>query len=513
MKKIKPVVCIYCEGNDTKLAVITKEDGNLKVLRTASMDFVQPEVDVEDALTSINLDDDELSMVATKSDVRSAVGGVGISGVSLVQSALQGFNLNEFNFIPAITEPQVYFHVYEGSKSVKSATITENIADEIARAKNIHIPKENLGYVELADRSLLSVVINGEVGCIKLINNLANVNGKRYYKIPSVKCSDVSLAYYAAKRKKFFPDDNSLVVYIGKEYSKLIFLQGRRLKHIGSTIDIGTTNLHTYDVYFSKILLEMENGGITQLDNIVVCGEDDSENLILSFYGTFPEANVSRLEFDNLDISDLDPKSKELISSFSVPIAVAQEYYDEAEGTFTGLNLLPKYVKEEQKLFQLGWHSYAMLPVLFAAALFVTTKTLENTHTISQLDQKISKKTILLNQNKEIVNQISELETKISLFDQTQTILDSVAVGTEVWNNLLKDVSNFFSSRKNVWLSKVVVEDSKIVLEGFSLTRGVLTDFAYFFKTAELKSVTSEEIRDKTAYKFKIIFNISSYQK
>jgi hypothetical protein len=31
------------------------------------------------------------------------------------------------------------------------------------------------------------------------------------------------------------------------------------------------------------------------LDNIIVCGEDDSENLILSFYGTFPEANVSRL--------------------------------------------------------------------------------------------------------------------------------------------------------------------------------------------------------------------------
>ena len=48
----------------------------------------------------------------------------------------------------------------------------------------------------------------------------------------------------------------------------------------------------------------MENGGITSLDNIIVCGEDDSENLILSFYGTFPEANVSRLEFDDVDISD-----------------------------------------------------------------------------------------------------------------------------------------------------------------------------------------------------------------
>ena len=125
--------------------------------------------------------------------------------------------------------------------------------------------------------------------------------------------------YYVAKRKKFFPDDQSLIVYIGKEYSKLIFLQGRKLKHIGTTLDIGTTNLHTYDVYFSKILLEMENGGITSLDNIIVCGEDDSENLILSFYGTFPEANVSRLEFDDLDITQLDEDTKSKFSSYSVP--------------------------------------------------------------------------------------------------------------------------------------------------------------------------------------------------
>ncbi len=133
------------------------------------------------------------------------------------------------------------------------------------------------------------------------------------------------------KGKNSFPDDNSLIVYIGKEYSKLIFLQGRKLKHIGSTLDIGTLNLHTYDVYFSKILLEMENGGISSLDNIIVCGEDDSENLILSFYGTFPEANVSRLEFDDLDLSVLDDKTKEIFSSYSVPIAVANDYFDDID--------------------------------------------------------------------------------------------------------------------------------------------------------------------------------------
>ena len=36
---MKPLVCIYCEGNDTKIAVINKdsETDKVKVLRTASI--------------------------------------------------------------------------------------------------------------------------------------------------------------------------------------------------------------------------------------------------------------------------------------------------------------------------------------------------------------------------------------------------------------------------------------------------------------------------------------------
>jgi hypothetical protein len=208
---------------------------------------------------------------------------------------------------------------------------------------------------------------------------------KNTFRVPTIKSADTTLAYYVAKRKKFFPDDQSLVVYIGKEYSKLIFLHGRKVKHIGTTLDIGTLNLHTYDVYFSKILLEMENGGISALDNIIVCGEDDSENLILSFYGTFPEANVSRLEFDDLDLSILDEESRQKFSSYSVPVAVATEYFDEQAKETKGINILPKYIREEQKFFQFSWHSFIVLPFLFIAAFLITLKVLQNSREIRSI--------------------------------------------------------------------------------------------------------------------------------
>jgi Tfp pilus assembly protein PilN len=504
------IICTYCEGNDTKIIVVTRDKNHIKVHTAATFDVVQSALELEDSITGLKIDGDELSFEGTSGSKTSTERSVALSSISLINDALKNYNLKKSLFIPAITEPSIYYHLFEGSKVGKSSKVTQDIIDDIQASKNITIDKEDLGYTELADKSLLAVFLSGEVSCIKLISSLAHYNGKRYYKIPTVKSAEISLAYYVAKKKKFFPDDQSLIVYIGKENSKLIFLQGRKLKHIGSTLDIGTINLHTYDVYFSKILLEMENGGITALDNIIVCGEDDSENLILSFYGTFPEANVSRLQFDDLDFTSVDANTKEKFSSFSVPVAVAQEYFDELAETYHGINLLPRYVKEEQKAFQFAWHGFAMLPLLFFAAFFITLKILVNQKEINQLDTQISEQTIKLRQNQAILNKISDLQGKIGNFSQTQVILDSASVGTGIWSKTLEKISHYIGLRKNIWITKLAKDDAgKILLEGYALNRDVLTDFAFSIETAELKSVTYESLRERNVYKFNIVFNSS----
>jgi len=347
-----------------------------------------------------------------------------------------------------------------------------------------------------------------------LINSLAGYNGKKFYKIPTIKSAEISLANYVAKKKKFFPDDQSLIVYIGKEYSKLIFLQGRKLKHIGTTLDIGTTNLHTYDVYFSKILLEMDNGGITSLDNIIVCGEDDSENLILSFYGTFPEANVSRLEFDEIDYSLLSTEAQTSISAYSIMLAIANEYFDDqVQKHSESINLLPRYVKEEQKVFQFAWHGYAILPLLFGATFFLTLQILMNNKKVNELEKEIAQQTVLLRQNQEILGRIAALESKISGFGQTQAILDSASVGTGVWSKVTEHFSDFFGAKQNIWLTKAGADGNNIALEGFTLSKLSPTEFAYSIDGSELKGIYFESIREKNAYRFNLNFNLSQFPK
>ena len=515
---MKPLVCIYCEGSDTKLAVVGKEKNNdiLKVIRTASVSVATMAMaaTVEAESTGFHLGEDTFELEGIEGEQPSLSPEVDDSATTEIRKALTGLNLSDYSFIPVLSEPSIYYHLYEGSHSPKTQKLKEAIIDEILETKNVAVDKDSIDFIELSDKSLLSVFIAGEVACINLINAVAHRNGKKFYKIPTVKSSDISLSYYVAKKKKFFPDDHSLIVYIGKEYTKLIFLQGRKLKHIGTTLDIGTANLHTYDVYFSKILLEMENGGIPSLDNIIVCGEDDSENLILSFYGTFPEANVSRLEFDDLDLTDIDEETKEKFSSFSVPISVAIDYYDEQTQEHQGINLLPKSVRDEQKFFQFSWHSYVLLPLLFLATFWITQKSLTNSSNISKLDDRINEKTALIEQNKQMLAKISELEGKISGFDQTQAILDSATVGTGVWNQVLQDIAEFTSKKKSIWLTKLTRSDSQTILaEGYSLSRYALTDFAYSVESATLNSMFYESLRDRNAYKFNLTFNTSNYPK
>ncbi len=512
---MKQHVFIYCEGTDAKVIAVEKTKNNLKIIRASSLEIIRPKVDIDQDIRGLKLEsDDELSLVGLNTTEKEISKKPSFSSMALINNALEGLKLKKADFISVITEPTVYYHEVEGAQRTTSSRVTMQIAEDIQKQRNVSVDRENIGYVPLADKSYLSVFVSGEIECIKLINAFANYNGRRYYKISSVKCAELSLAYYITKKEKFFPDDSSLIVYIGKDYSKLIFLKGRNLKHIGSTLDIGKTNLHTYDVYFSKILLEMENGGISSLDNIVVCGEDDSENLLLSFYGTFPEANVSKIEFKDLDIVDLPKDTKEILSSFIVPIAAAQDYFAELASEHTGVNLLPKYVIEQQKFLQFGWHGFAMLPLLFIATFFFTQKTLENKITMKNLDTDIIKYQNLFDKNQAIINQISAYEGKINNFGQTQSILDSVSVGTLVWTRATNNISSFIKNNKNLWLTNISVSnENQVKLEGYALDKKVVTKLAYSLRAAELKGIFFETLREKNSYKFNLTFDIVNYNK
>ena len=511
---MKQVCCLYCEGTDAKLAVIGKEKDEVRILRVASLNLSKAvlatsqrnvyaelnKVESPGDISFDSLDSGAISPVEEETDTSDA---------GLINSALYGFKLPSMQFIPVVTESTANLHVYEGPRDDNKKKLLQSVIADIKSAKGLTVTPDNLDVFELNEKQMLGIFLEGEIPSVNLINLLANYNKRRYLKIPTIKSAELSLAYYVSKSNKFFPEDYTLIIYIGKEYSRLLFLEGQKLKHIGTTLDIGTKNLHTYDVYFSKILLEMENGGIPKLDNIILCGEDRSENLILSFFGTFPEANVSELRFENFNTVSINEEETKNLALFAIPIASAIEYFDELDKVYSGINFLPRYIQENQKFLQFGWHSYALLPIVFGAALFFTIQILSNDRTIKELDTEIERLTQRQTQNQAIVDEINPLDNRINSFDATQAILDSAAIGSGIWNKSLTEVSDFMERRRNFWITKLEnTSEDNVTINGYSLTRSVLTEFADSNRTATLKTINYEPLREKSAFSYQMFFKL-----
>lgn len=519
---MKPIVCLYCEGTDAKIAVLSKEKTGIKILRTASLTMSKISLSSTahgrtTALAEIEnqsmggLTADDLSF-----DSLEAAEGINphrhvedTSDVALFNSALNGLKVSNMDYIPIVTEPTVNYHHLEIAPDTNKKKLIQTVIADIQATKGITVESDLVDVISTDDKSVLGLFLEGDIHCVGLINQLANLNNKRYLKIPTIKSAELALSYYVSKTNKFFPEDFSLIVYIGKEYSKLIFLEGQKLKHIGSTLDIGTKNLHTYDVYFSKILLEMENGGVPKLDNIIICGEDRSENLILSFFGTFPEANVTELKFESFDTSHLSEEDSQNLALYAMPISVGIEYYDELAKQHVGANFLPKYVQENQKTFQFAWHGYLLVTLLFAATLFFTIHILENVKLLKEKDNEIERLMQRKALDQSLVDEINPLAARINTFDATQGILDSAAVGAGIWNKNLTKLSDFIERRRSFWFTKIEpTNPEELKLFGFSLSRSVLTEFAEQNKTSVLKNINYEPLREKSAFSFTMDYRI-----
>ncbi|MCW8848722.1 MAG: hypothetical protein OQJ81_01985 [Melioribacteraceae bacterium] len=510
---MKPIICVSSEGQDTKIVILSKVKDRIKLHKTFSMvmsggeSFNDPlgEETSEQSLKGFETDFN----IESIDDAGNQLATVDKNDVSFAASYFSPEELKNAEFIPVVTDPVVNHHNYTGHINNNKNKNIESIISDIAKHKNYTVPKDTIDYIKVDDKTLHSVFIREDNNSVNFINSWASHNGKKYYKIATIKNSETALAHYVARTNKFFEEDYTLIINTGHESSKLIFLKGDKLAHIGSSLDIGTKDIHTYDVYFSKILLEMENGGIPRLDNVILCGEDNSENLVLSFYGTFPEANVTDLKFEGLDLTSLADDQKENLSSFAFAIVAGLEYFEEKESKYQGINFLPKYIQENQKFIQFGWHSLVVLPFLFGVSYFLTFSYLENNQLLENQVREITKLKQVQAQNELIIQELDTYSDKIANFDNTQAILDSATAGTEVWANMLTKVSDFMERRRNFWVSNLEGKEDLVSIKGFALSRNVLTEFVENSKSSLLNTITYEPLRETKTYSYTLNFNIN----
>ncbi len=484
------IACLYFEGNDSKIAIFEKESDQLKLVKAESIDtslaFTEQKAGEKSNGSNKPKDKYQYNFVLEESTAFNR------TFLQKLNNFFLGEDLSKCKFIPILSEPAIYFQKVNDEKDLASLNINPKGKIETT-----------IDFVQLYDDTRLAVYPSGQSSYLQAIDSLARMNNRKFFKIPTVKSAEISLASYIARKKRFGDKETSLILYVGKEYSKLIFLRGDRLFHIGSTLSVGKNSFNAHNVIVSKILLEMEHGAINNIENIIICGEDETEDLLLVVSEAYPAANVTFQEIESLEIEGVDSFSTE--SSFIIPAAVAEEYFAELDKKITGINLLPNYIKEEQKIIQLGWQGYLMIGLIILSAVFFINKTFSNIVSSKEKDNEINKLLVIQAQNKETVEKIKSYESKIQNVDQTKAVLNQLSSGTGILSVQMKKLSNFANQKRNMWMNQLTMDKQKNVkLGGYTFSRIIVKELSDSYNGAILQNIMFEPLRETRAFKFSI---------
>ncbi len=484
------IACIFFEGNDSKVALFEKQNGQLTLLKAESIDtsLAFSEQRAGDKSNGANKQKDkyQYNFVLEESTAFNR------TFLTKLNEFFIGEDLSKCKFIPILSEPAIYFQKVNDEKELASLNIN-------AKGKI----ENTIDFVQLYDDSKLAVYPSGQSSYLQAIDSLARMNNKKFFRIPTVKSAEISLASFIARKKKLNDKETTLVLYVGKEYSKLIFLRGDKLFHIGSTLSVGKNSFNAHNVIVSKILLEMEHGAITSIENIFICGEDESEDLLLTISEAYPNAKVDFQEVESVEIKDVDSFSTE--SSYIIPAVVAEEYFAELDKKLEGINLLPGYIKEEQRVFNLGWQGYLVLGLIILSAVFFINRTFSNIVSSKEKDTEISKLLLIEAQNKQIVEKIKSYDNKIQNVDQTKSILNQLSSGTGILSEQMKKLSIFTNQKRNMWMKELAMDNQKnIKLSGFTFSRIVVKELSDSYNGAILQNILYEPLRDTRTFKFSI---------
>ncbi len=489
---MKKIACIYFEGNDSKVALFEKENDKIKMLKAVSIDTSLAFAANQAVPANKKNGSDKQKDTYTYDYASDETSKFNQTFLQKLNEFFINEDLNKCAIIPVLCEPAIYFQKINNEKELASLNVNAK-----GKIQNV------VDFVSLSDESKLAVYPSGNSNYLQALDSLARLNNKRFLKIPTVKSAEISLATYISRRYEFDPSDITLVLYVGKEYSKLPFLKGNKLQHISPALPVGRNSFNAHNVIVSKILLEMEQAALSNINNILVCGEDVSDELKKSLKEAYPTSKVAGTGIENIEVIDMDSFSTD--SAFIVPVAAADEYFAELDHKLSGINLLPSYVKEQQKLFQLGWQSYLMIALIFLSAFFFAFRIYSNTNQMKQKDTEIKRMVLIQERNRATVSKIKSYENKIKNVDQTKGILNQLSSGTGLLSATVEKLSKFTDQRRNMWIGQIALDQNhNLKISGYTLSRIPVKTLSDSYKKSLLKNIIFEPLRDYRVFKFSI---------
>ncbi|MGD0338975.1 MAG: hypothetical protein ABSB78_09320 [Bacteroidota bacterium] len=433
------------------------------------------------------------------------------SNASVVLGLLSEYPRQKYQLSYSISEPVIFYHTLESDGGLKGEKLKTRIIEDLQNLRSIKPDREAVSYFKTEENNIVAIVREDGLQLISIFKEIKTFLGGRIPKIPTIGSADIALINLIRLNYYFSEDEISILVYVGVEFSRIIFLRGTHFLHFAPVIGEGFESPMLQNTLYSRILLEQDNLAIPHIHRIILAGHYGEVDLKAMLGPQFADIEVEPIRLSNLEIStfegggdlgDIEMK----IAEFSIPIATAWGVLDPTNKLLYSVDLLPKTIKEEQKVFKVAWHGLVVLVLIFLLTLFLTSNVAEKIREIGGLREAFKVKQAQLLENQRMQTQIDSIQAQMQQYTKSLALFDSLVPGSDRWAKSVSGIANGVDDISSSWITSFrSTPAGGTVVSGFSVYRARIPRIVSLFgEQAVLRKVTVQKIREKIVYEFEI---------
>ncbi len=444
---------------------------------------------------------DTIELGAAKDEFAEAGGGQ--TNAEVMIGLLSEYPTSAYQLVYSISEPSIYYQQFEDDFGLSGSKLKRKLVEELSATRSVKPSMDSLAYIHAAEGQILSVIREDGLGLLDVIEGVKDFLGNRIPRVQFIETSDLSLMNLVRTNYEFGESEISIIVYVGSEFSRLIFMKGPNFFHFAPVISEGRLTSNIENTIYSRILLEQDSAGIIRIDRIFLTGESHKIDLKKFLSPQFAEAPIEYISAPTIDTSAFEDDPASLVSEYAIPIGAAMRALETKNPLYYAIDLLPTSFREGQKIFKLAWHGYLLLALIFLTTFLFTSRYAELNEEVRRSRTELQKKQEQLAENQRLQGILDSLAGQNAQYESALAVYDSLVPNYNRWSKVFNHLTNSVEGVNSVWVKDVVSKgDSTIELTGYSIYRQRIPRIANMFERATLQNVEIENIRGKDVYKF-----------
>ncbi len=439
---------------------------------------------------------------------------IGVSGEEASNSSVLLSVLNEagnrksYSISYALTEPALTYHEFESDFGLKGEKLKKRIIEELTSSRGVTPPIDAIEIIPTSTEGVLAVVREDGIQMYETLSELKPFLGGRIPIIKQVESADLALMEFVRAEYEPQEEEVTVIIYIGHDFSRLIFMQGEHYLHFAPVISEGYGSPNIENTIYSRILLEQDNIALTRIDRILLAGEAHKVNLYDALAPQFSSALVEYMKTSTLELGVLRGTNEESISEYVIPIITAWHALQPEHPAFYKVNLIPQRVIEGQRVLALAWHGVLVAIGIIATIVFFYTSIMHRFAEIRRLQDEVRRAEERLVELEVLNERKNALQNDINRYIEATTVYDEVVPGSDRWSRVLHYLANSIEDLNSLWLTSLQPDPqlkNAIIIRGRALYRSRIPRIASAFEKATLREVRTVTIRNKVLYEFEIV--------